>query len=649
MLLAFIIMISAMSCNTEELFIEPVGEEVINLEDEEEVVEEDADPGVDASLPCEFDLNTIEPNSSIIINCVLDLGGSTINVPEGVTFLYEGGDIIDGTINFGNNGIISGELLNSTLTIEGSGPQLKDPVFNLDPARWGIVEGIITTPVAYNNKLIINETMRMVKTLGAKTIKIDALDAYFGVVPGRSKAEAHPQTSAVQVPSDIHLIMTDNTHLRTQPNNYKNSVLFTMFKADNSIVEGGFLHGDRDTHDYSGGSHEWGHLVLLKGSKNIVFKDVTLIDAGGDGIDINALGHSYDTFYTYCENVLVSGNKIIRARRNGLSITDGRNIIIENNEFIDSGVPTQFSGGAAPQWAIDVEAVRRKDGIGIDYEIAEHIIIRNNIERGSEKGGFLVHTGDYITFEGNQMESTIAVKGSVGSIVRNNRFENPTKNSVTGIILGIKDKRGYGNENNRDNQAYGNTIIGFDKGIFLEDPGVDLHSNTMLDCGIGIQILNSRDSKIRDNTIINEISNSEGISNKTSDYINNVDIYNNTITVMGSPFRFTDLNTGDEEIGFTITIRNNEGTSINGASSSFQRVRGVEYHDNIMHNSGFMISSSSLVNVVNNEFSNEPIRIMCCNSDLKFIGNTIVDACFWNNNDDDYAALNIVKENNSCE
>ena len=47
MLLAFVIMISAMSCNTEELFIEPVGEEVINLEDEEDVIEEEEDQAVD--------------------------------------------------------------------------------------------------------------------------------------------------------------------------------------------------------------------------------------------------------------------------------------------------------------------------------------------------------------------------------------------------------------------------------------------------------------------------------------------------------------------------------------------------------------------------------------------------------------------------
>ena len=73
MLLAFVIMISAMSCNTEELFIEPVGEEIINLEDEEEVLEEESEPeepGVDASLPCDFDLNTIAPDSTILINCM---------------------------------------------------------------------------------------------------------------------------------------------------------------------------------------------------------------------------------------------------------------------------------------------------------------------------------------------------------------------------------------------------------------------------------------------------------------------------------------------------------------------------------------------------------------------------------------------------
>ena len=101
-LLVFVTMLFV-SCNTEELFIEPVGEEVINLEDEEEVVEEevaeeDEEPEVDPTLPCDFDLNTIEPNSTILINCMMDLDGAIINVPANVSIIYEGGDIINGTL-----------------------------------------------------------------------------------------------------------------------------------------------------------------------------------------------------------------------------------------------------------------------------------------------------------------------------------------------------------------------------------------------------------------------------------------------------------------------------------------------------------------------------------------------------------------------
>jgi hypothetical protein len=630
------------SCNTEELFIEPVGEEVINLEDEEEVLEEDEEPGLDASLPCDFDLNTIEPNTTILINCMMDLDGATINVPANVSIVYEGGDIINGTLNFSGNGIISGELLNSTLILIGATPQLKDPVFNFDPNRWEIVEGVVNDDVSYNNKLIINDIMQKVKEFGATTIKIDKLDAYFYTRPFEKPWQ--PQYHAIAVPSNIHLIMTDNTHLRTQPNDFKNTVLLTAFKADNSIIEGGILYGDRDTHDYSdaSSSHEWGHLVLVKASKNVTVKGMTLIDAGGDGLLINALGHTYDSNYTPSDNILITNNKIIRARRNGLSITEGRNIIIDGNEFIDSGTSTALSKGTAPQWALDIEPVWSN---GIKYEIVEHVIIRNNIERGSEKGGFINARGWYITYENNTMENTIAMGETIGSIVRNNTFENPG-NSVVAILAGMNDKRGYGNERNHSNEVYGNTIIGFDKGIFLQDPGIDLHSNTITNCGSGIQILNTRDSKIRDNTIINETG-GEGISNKVSDYIDNVDIYNNIIKVNGSPFRFSSVNQDDATIGFKIIIRDNETTSL--SNSSFNKIRGFDFKNNLCHNSGIRVVGSSKINVLSNTFENGVIRISGGNSDLNFIENIITGGqCFYEDNSLDYAAVNIVKENNTC-
>ena len=648
MLLAFVIMISAMSCNTEELFIEPVGEEVINLEDEEDVVEEDAEPeedsGVDTSLPCDFDLNTIEPNTTIVINCIMDLQGQTINVPANVSILYEGGDIINGTLNFSDNVIISGELLNSTLTLGGSTPQLKDTTFQFDPTRWEIVEGVVNDDVSYNNKLIINDIMQKVKEFGATTIKIDKLDAYF-----YNRPTGKPWQSvyhAIQVPSDISLMMTDNTHLRIQPNDFKNTILLTFFIADNASIHGGILHGDRDTHDYSdtSSSHEWGHLIAVKGSKNVTIKDVTIMDAGGDGIKVTALGHSYDTNYTTTENLLITNNKIIRARRNGISLTDGRHIIVDSNELIDTGVSTAYSNGTAPMWAIDIEPVW---SFGEKREIVEHVIIRNNIERGSEKGGIVNARGDYIIYENNIMENTIAMGQTRGSIVRNNTFENPGKSSTTAIIAGRDDE--YGKEYNHSNEVYGNTIIGFDKGIFLNDPEIDLHSNIITDCGNAIQILNSRDSKIRDNTITNETGGS-GISNKVSEYINNVDIYNNVIKVEGAPFRFYDVNQDDATIGFKITIRDNQVTSYGNSNSSFKLIRGFDFKNNLCDNSGIRISEVSKSNILSNTFSNGIIRISGGCSDVNLIDNIITGGlCYNDDNNDDYDAVNIVKQNNTCD
>ena len=650
LLLVFVTMLFV-SCNTEELFIEPVGEEVINLEDEEEVVEEevaeeDEEPEVDPTLPCDFDLNTIEPNTTILINCMMDLQGQTINVPANVSIVYEGGDIINGTLNFSDNGIISGELLNSSLTLSGSTPQLKDSTFNFDPKRWDIVEGVVSDAIAKNNRVFLEGYFEDIKAMGANIFKIDTMDAYFKFDSESAKGRA--DTRPLNVPSDFHLLMTDNTHLRLQPNNDKLGCLLAIFKSDNVIIEGGNLHGDRDTHDYSDGeNHEWGHTMRISASKNVTIKNMTIMDATGDGIVVHAFNHAFADTYRYSDNVLITNNKIIRARRNGISITDGKNIIIENNEIIDTGISTGSSDGTAPMWAIDIEPVWGSGG-SIKYEIVENVIIRNNIEKGSEKGGFINARGSYITYENNIMESTIAIGQTTNSIVRNNTFNRNSSSSSLNVAIyaGDDNNYGYGNELNHSNEVYGNTITGFHKGIFLFDPEMDLHHNTMINCDSGIQIIKSRDSKIRDNTIINEISSSEGIGNKTTDYANNIDIYNNTIKVKGSPVRLTNVNLAEANAGFSITIRDNDLTSVNNSNSSFSKIRGFNFENNICNNSGIRTIEASIGSISKNTFENGIIRISQGCTDLSFIDNTITGGrCFQDDNTD---AVNIIKQNNTC-
>ncbi len=615
----------------------------------EPVIEEDtsekpapAEPEDTAIKDCDFDLSTIKENETVLIDCNLDLEGKTVNLPKGVTLKFEKGELKNGALSFAGNGKIDGELLNATLSIEGDIKLTKNE-FEFIPDRWGITEGIVNDDIARKNRDALEENMVTIKELGASKFLIDNMDAYFNVV--EIKSNFRPSQAAISIPADFHLKMSNNTHIRMQPNDFRQPSLLGIFTANNVIVEGGNLYGDRDEHDYSSeGTHEWGHCVNVDGSKNVTIKNITITDATGDGINIHDFGHTFDPHYTFSEDVLITGNTIIRARRNGISITGGKELIIEENELIDSGISTDKSIGTAPQWAIDIEPVWSN---GTKFEIVENVIIRNNTERGSEKGGFINARGHYITYEGNNMESTIAMGETIGSIVRNNTFENPTKNSKTAILAGMNDPRGHGKERNSDNQVYENTIIGFDKGIFLQDPGIDLHSNIITNCKSGIQILNSRDSKIRNNTITSNRERSEGIANKVSEYIDNVTIIDNTIEVVGSPFRFTSVNLEEAQKDFRITIENNEATSTGNTNSSFNKIRGFFFKNNLCHNSGIRTVRASVGNILSNTFKDGIIIISAGCSDLNFTNNTVTGGrCFDESSTD---VTNIIKANNTCD
>ena len=149
MTLLLILFMAFTSCNKEELFVddnteiieEPIEGDQPEDDDEDDEKEEDEEVViVDPNSPCEFTLENVESNSTVIINCILDLGEKTVNLPNNVELVFEGGDIINGTLNFSENSIIDGRFLNSTLNIKGSNPTTKSPIFDLLPNRWEIVK-----------------------------------------------------------------------------------------------------------------------------------------------------------------------------------------------------------------------------------------------------------------------------------------------------------------------------------------------------------------------------------------------------------------------------------------------------------------------------------------------------------------------------
>ncbi|WP_010178373.1 right-handed parallel beta-helix repeat-containing protein [Aquimarina agarilytica] len=556
-----------------------------------------AAPQKDPLASCDdFDWTNIIDNK-ITIDCIVNLNGKTIDIPNNTTVIYEGGDVKNGTLNFASNGKIDGELLNASLDLNGD-VQLSKDEFEFIPNRWEIVEGRVNNDVASKNKDNLKKNLYYMKELGAKTFIIDKIDAFFKVDEPSGKPV--PTAFAITIPSDFHLKMTNNTHLRMQPNAYKQPVLLSILSVSNVTVEGGVLHGERDEHDYSsGGTHEWPTLLSIKAGQNIVIRNITMQDATGDGIAVSALGHSFDPHYTQSNNVLIENNKFLRNRRNNMSITDGYDITVQNNDFIDAGIHTNKSRGVAPGFAIDIEPVRGSDPRG-PFQIAHDIIIRNNRERGSRVGGFTVHTGDRVIFEGNEMSNEISYSTATEITIRNNTFNAITekiKNNGTAIVAGRFDRF----ERNFGSKVYGNTITGYSTGIKMSNTDLEVYENKIFECKTGLSIETITNSKIYENKITSKRAKSDGIMNSAqAKYFDNIIVSKNIIDVMRAAFLFSGINDEADQSNYSFSVSGNMFIK-NGAT--FNSTNGFSFNDNNFKNGGIRIENSE-----NGELKNNTIK-----------------------------------------
>ncbi len=643
------------SCNKEELFIEPEVEVVEEETDDTEDTDETETPTeeVDTSAACDFTLDNVQPNSTIIINCVLDLGGATITLPENVTIVYEGGDITNGTINFSGGNVISGELLNSTLIIGGSTPQIKDPIFEFTPSRWGIVEGKTTSEIALRNNKTLEDLMFQAKEMGITTFKIDKMDAYFEVskvTSTTSNQNFYETIEAVNVPSDFNLVMTDNTHLRTFPNGRKDYALFALHNVSNVSITGGNLHGGRDEHDYSsGGSHEWGHVFQIKASSNIVIDGVKMLRGVGDGMSISALGHGFNPDYLPSHDIVIKNCLFDLNRRANMSITDGHNIVIENNQFLNAGRATSKTEGAAVGMGINIEALRSRDDNGnfVYWERAYDITIRNNVEKGSRNGGFGIAIGEKITIEGNNMEKSISYLFTSDTKIINNTFKKNNNNldvKNTAIVAG-----GIESETISNNTISGNYIDGYGTGIMMYDQDIDVLNNTIENCVNGINFKRIRDCNIKGNIIKSTHTSSRGIG-ATLTYANNIVLENNEINVKKDQLNFVHLNNKSGEENNQFTIKNNK--FISKSKVTLENSKGLDFNNNDLLGGGLQLINTSNIklnfNTINSEISHG-IHLRETNSDVAINSNAIsVIGNYKCTKADSGSSQIVISETNTC-
>ncbi|MFH4965329.1 right-handed parallel beta-helix repeat-containing protein [Gaetbulibacter sp. M235] len=632
MLIALFFVLTTLSCNNEEIFSE---EPVNGVVDPDTTVDTNApsedtnDSTVDTTLPCSFGLDSVQSGDTIVINCMLDLGGQTVNLPSNVTIVYEGGDIINGTLHFSDNTIISGELLNSSVTLMGSTPQLKDTTFQFDPQRWGIVEGVVSDEVALKNKEILNNIIQNTKKLGISVFVIDKMDAYFKVDLNNNSREKNA-ANAIQIPSDFELKMNDDTFLRVQPNGSAFYTLMSIFLTDNSIVSGGHLVGDRFEHNYAPvideageirDTHEYGHLLWIIGSHNVVVDNLNLSKATGDAILFHAktlrnpdgaLGSgNREVNYAIVENCTIS-----ECRRNGISFLDGRNVTIDNCRIIDTGKGEQAydgsgnkiasSAGTAPRYGIDLEAIRTRnaDGSLNETAIIENITIKNSTLTGNESGDIVLFTANDVVIENNYFDKWVSNFASYNVAILNNTFESRDPSIFAIGIQSYFDP--FGEELNHHYQISNNTIKNYGVGIRVAGKNQSISNNIIKDCTTGIFLIsNLFDSSFSGNTITSNLEVSFGYKNfYNTQSINNVTISNETINVKNRPLSLIHLLDESTLSTSQITFKScNFNTTNIGFKLHVDYGKNIKFDGNTS-NTDFEIKNSENIGLTNNIIGN---------------------------------------------
>lgn len=616
---------------------------------DEEKPEEPEEPDVTATDTCYFQDLEFVSGSTTKINCLLDLQGQAVTVPANVTLEFDGGDIFNGTMNF-SGGNIDGRLLNSELTLKGNVSMIGNE-FDFYADRWGIIEGNVTREIAEDNKIIMNELLQFLPTIvdGTVDFNIDKFDAYFRV-DGVNEHGLELSTLGVKIPSNYNLNFTDNTHFRMYPNGGKKpTLIYIGGGVENIKLTGGKFIGDRDEHDYSDGTtHEWGHLLRIGGATNVTITGAEFTDATGDGVDVHGFGHTFDPNHVQSTQIYITDNTFIRNRRNQISVTSGTDVYIEYNDFIDASIHTSGSDGIAPGFAIDIEAYKAN---GLDYEIAEYIYIRNNVEIGSRVGSFTIHTGDFITIEDNNVENFMSYSNTHSSTIQDNVITAVDDNQINGGV-GILAGRFDRYDLNYNNKILRNEINGYGTGIVVTNVDVTVAENELTNCLRGIVLEELKRAEIYDNKIFSTRSGSTGYSSgAAANYIDDVTITQTSnellVSVDKDPFKFIGINEDSEYENYTITIENNIVTSEN--TSTFSS-KGIIFNNNEVKNGGVRLANAEDMTISSNLITSSTQNALRLDSgcvNINISDNTLTTnmSCVFENNSD---SVNVTISDNTC-
>lgn len=147
------------------------------------------------------------------------------------------------------------------------------------------------------------------------------------------------EKKGIIIPSNITLDLNNSIFMHVT-SEVKRYTVFAISNVENVKLCNGIIIGDRNSHIYTnGGTHEWGYGVEIKNSTQVAVENLEIKELTGDGIVVSEKS----------SNIKIINNNIFDCRRQGVTVTQGDNIEIVNNEI-------HQIKGTNPQSGIDLES-----------------------------------------------------------------------------------------------------------------------------------------------------------------------------------------------------------------------------------------------------------------------------------------------------
>src|SRR5690554_3153504 len=141
----------------------------------------------------------------------------------------------------------------------------------------------------------------------------------------------------------------NNAYLVMKPTNKRNYALLNIVEIRNVKLTNLHLKGDRYNHLDTKG--EWGMGIYIKHASDITIDNSIIEEFWGDGIDITKRNGMVPS------DIIIDNVTFKKNRRNGITISSGNNIIVQNCKFL-------YTDGVKPKAAIDIEPNSPIDSLG---------------------------------------------------------------------------------------------------------------------------------------------------------------------------------------------------------------------------------------------------------------------------------------------